>query len=260
MESNDADLSGINPRTLVDEYDAEYEIEEAQLRIVAPEATRLEVVNARILDPEQVLLDIHVEVDGDIEFRLRRTSWERSSFEGDLLGEEDPPRSMTGTKTRPFGLKLEATYRPTSATITEMRLVAASTLTDPDEERLQRFRAYSAGEPKRREWSRRAQAAATRWASDQGFHRVAGESVHRLDVRGDRGAMLFEFVADPGMITWLRAAAHGLGLLRGMIDPGTRAAIVVPSRLEPQLAERLANSLQPPIELYVLVEDELVRL
>lgn len=222
MECNDADLSGIDPRTLADEHGVEYEIEEANLRIHAPETTRLEVVNARILEPEQVLLDLYAEVNGDIEFRLRRTGWERSPFASDLLDDDDPPPSMTGTKTRPLGLTLEATYRPTSDAIAEVRLVAASTLTDPDEERRQRFRAHLASEPKRRQWSRLAQATAMRWANDQGFHHVTGESADTLDVRGDEGVMRFEFVADPGMITWLRAAARRLALVRRMSAPGTR--------------------------------------
>lgn len=56
----------------------------------------------------------------------------------------------------------------------------------------------------------------------------------------------------------LRFAAERLGVMRQMVDPDARAMIVTRTRLEPQLAERLASSLEPSIELYVLIGDDIV--
>jgi hypothetical protein len=64
-------LTAIDVRLLVDERWGEYELEEAFLHAVSPGVTHIDIVSARSLNEEEVLLDLIAKGDADIEFRAR---------------------------------------------------------------------------------------------------------------------------------------------------------------------------------------------
>lgn len=170
LDTSEADLSGLDPRVLLDEDGDAYELEEARLQIEQTAAASLDMANAHMLDDEQVLVDLEAVARADVEFWLRRTRWDPSQHE-QLLGQfgEGPPQSVRGASVYDLGLRLEGTYRLETSAIESLRLVAAWTLIDPQEERMRRFRESRAKEPIRREWVRQAQAATIRWGSTQGL-------------------------------------------------------------------------------------------
>jgi PIN domain len=245
-ENSDPDLQ-IDPRALVDDWSTEYELADAYLKTFEL-TSGVTISNALPLEPGQFLITLSAEADADVEFRVRAIS----SDAGALV------RSVTGTTMRSLVVRIEATYQPDPGIIRNVRLVSASSLVDPQQERLQRFRAYLRSEPARRAWAKRAREVAMSWAKDQGYKRLVGESPDSLDLRSDDGAIVIEFVADPRLVTWLQNAANSLGIWRSMIGPATRTVIVVPYRPEPALSTRVMNSLDPPIEIYVLADDALL--
>lgn len=257
LDTDDADVSGIDPRVLIDADGEAYDLEEARLELQEVGQTSLDVVNAHVLDDDQVLLDLDAVIRASVEFWLRRARWDPSQHE-ELLGElgQGPPESVRGASVYDLGLRLEGTFRRSLSSIETLRLVAVWTLSEPTEDQSRRFREFRAREPVRREWEHRAYAAATRWCSNQSFEPYGGLSNYER-FHGEQGSVLIEYVFESEEIRRLRGAAERLAVMRQMIDPNARAVIVTRTRLHTELADQLARSLEPQIELYVMVDDEL---
>jgi len=259
---HDPDLSGLNTARLIEEGSAGYKLEEGSLHPVDPAVTHVEIVSARSLNDDEILLDLSAECDAEVTFQLRLAATDPLSL-GPFAGSEtdrsdDAPELVTGTKVLTLRLTLEATYRPKASAISGVRLVAASTLRDPEEERREQFRWHMEAASEWRSWEKRAISAARAWAEEEGYTRVSGESATSLTIRGDDATLLVELVAEPDMITWLRAAARTLFMSRDLRGGGDiRSVIVLGHRIDATLATRVAKAVGGSIELRVLVENEL---
>lgn len=128
------DLSDLKIRSIEDDYDNVYEIDEAVLQVVAPGVSHVELVSARVINDSEALLELDAEADADIDFYLyrqlsRRRAWWHS--EEKALWDEDRqhlPRSLAGTETQTLGLKVEATYQRQERTVADVRVVSARSL------------------------------------------------------------------------------------------------------------------------------------
>jgi hypothetical protein len=182
IDRDDPDLTGIDVRRLVDERWAEYELEEAVLHAVSPGVTQIDIVSARSLNEDEVLLDLVAEGDADVEFRARRISGGWPAGDIDEFDDDNAPRKISGTKARSLNLTVEATYRNSRA-VERVRVTSAATIGDPETDRRERFHSHIARGPERRAWERRAHAAALQWARAEGFASPWGESDTSLDFR-----------------------------------------------------------------------------
>lgn len=260
VDRNDADTSGIRAAELVSDVGfADYELEEVRLKAVSPGVSHIEVSRARTLEPDQVLLELEAEADADVEYTAYVMPWRAAGLSSS--GAEELDGSTGGTRsggtTLTLRLAVEATYRPSLKTVEDLRVVSASSLVDPDADRLASFRRYRAGAHARDAWQQQAAEAVAAWAESQGYPRPTELGRDALDFRGESGPLLVELVADPEMTTWLRAAVGRLAMLGEMIgDDNVRRAIVLPRPISALLFQQVVNALDMPIEIYVLAEGE----
>src|SRR5262249_28445864 len=147
-------------------------------------------------------------------------------------------------------------------TVDHVRLTKVATLGGPADDWTQDVRGYLRRGPQRRDWERRAHAAARSWAEGSGYPTLTGESDTSLSFRNDAGEpLLVDLVAESELVKVLRATARRLGLESGLFgDLRVRTAIVLARPLDAAIASRLSRVLDPPIELYVLRDDDLHRL
>ena len=252
----DADASWIDPRALFDDVDiADYELQESQLlSLGAPFA--LEIANARIFDPDQVLLDISAEAEGEIAL----TAW-RTGDRGlrHLVVDASALRTRVEvTASAHLAIRAEGIYRPATKTIDSVRIVSASTLFDEEEERARLFREYRRLRPEIEAWEHSARQAAASWAEAERYDSVDSGGLGSLRLRDGSGReAIIEFVAHPTMRR-LEAAVQHLDISRQMIGPTTRGLLVVPGPLSAQLTQRLLDALDPPLELLAFVDGRLV--
>jgi hypothetical protein len=250
----DADASWIDPRALFDDVDiADYALEESRLlSLGAPVA--LEIANARIFDPHEVLLDISAEAEGEIALTAWRTGDRglRHLVDGSALRTR-----VEVTASAHLAVRAEGIYRPATKTIDSVRIVSASTLFDEEEERARRFREYRRLRPENEAWEHSARQAAASCAEAERYDSVHAGGLGSLRLRDGFGReAIIEFVAHPTM-RGLEAAVQHLDISRQMIGPTTRGLLVVPGPLSAHLMQRLLDALDPLLELLAFVDGRL---
>ena len=180
----DADASWIDPRALFDDVDiADYALQESQL-IALGVPSALEVANARILDADEVLLDISAEAEGEIGVTAWRTGDRglRHLVDASAVGTE-----VEMTASAHLAVRAEGLYRPATKTIDSVRIVSASTLFDEEAERARRFREYRRLRPEIDAWEDAARQAAASWAEAESYDSVDSGGLGSLRLRDGSG-------------------------------------------------------------------------